>query len=122
MKRTAEITLVIIALVLQLLVTIIVVTFLAFFNSQFPEIVSPKFESWYAWFVVIVHVAGFLLGIISLVMLKDKPKLSGIILIVTSVIMLLLTLGATFIQSTLLIIAGVMYLTRKQKNLSNRIY
>ncbi|MFD2762481.1 DUF4064 domain-containing protein [Lentibacillus juripiscarius] len=113
MKRTAEITLGVIALALQLLVIILLVSLMVFFSSQFPEMMSEKFVPWYAWFVVAVHAAGFILGVIALVLLKSKPKTAGIVLIATSIVMLLLTLGATLIQSALFIIAGIMCLARK---------
>ncbi|WP_167751502.1 DUF4064 domain-containing protein [Lentibacillus salicampi] len=112
MKRTAEITLGVIALALQLLVIILLVSFMVFFSFQFPEMMSEKFVPWYAWFVVAVHATGFILGVIALVLLKSKPKTAGIVLIATSIVMLLLTLGGTLIQSALFIIAGIMCLAR----------
>ncbi|GAA0603299.1 hypothetical protein GCM10009001_20320 [Virgibacillus siamensis] len=60
MKRTAGITLRIIGLALQLLVIIFLVSFLSFFNFQFPEMMSEKFVPWLAWFIVAVHVVGFI--------------------------------------------------------------
>ncbi|WP_158589704.1 MULTISPECIES: hypothetical protein [Clostridia] len=113
MKRTAEITLGIIALALQLLIIILLVSLLSFFSFQFPEMLSTKFASWYAWFVVAVHVTGFIFGVIALILLKDKPKISGIVLVAISIVMLILTLGATFIQSVLFIISGIMCLAKK---------
>ncbi|WP_169331775.1 DUF4064 domain-containing protein [Gracilibacillus halophilus] len=112
MKRTAEITLGIIALALQLLIIILLVTFMAFFNFQFPEMLSTKFVPWYAWFVVAIHLVGFIFGVIALILLKDKPKTSGIVLVATSIVMLILTLGATIIQSVLFIISGIMCLAK----------
>lgn len=113
MKRTAEIVLGSIALALQLFVIMLVVPLLAFISLQFPEILSPKFEAWYAWFVVIVLVVGFFLGVLSLIILKNSPKKSGIIFIVTGIFMFFLTLGATLIQTVLFLIVGIMCLTRK---------
>jgi len=121
LKRTGEMTLGIIALALQLLVIILLVSSLAFFGLQFPEVLSEKFVSWYAWFVVAVHVAGFISGVIALILLKDKPKISGIVLVATGIAMLLLTLGTTLIQSALFIIAGIMCLVRKPVGIMNGI-
>lgn len=116
MKRTVEIVLGSIALALQLLVIILVVPLLAFISLQFPEIISPKFEAWYAWFVVIVLAAGFFLGIVALIILKNSPKRSGIIFIVTGIFMFFLTLGATLIQTVLFVIAGIMCIVRQPTN------
>ncbi|MEI3612180.1 hypothetical protein [Pseudogracilibacillus sp. SO30301A] len=113
MKRTAEIVLGSIALALQFLVIIFVVPLLAIISLQFPEIISPKFEAWYAWFAVIVLAVGFFSGLIALIMMKNSPKKSGVIFIVTATLMFFLTLGATMIQTILFIIAGVMCLTRR---------
>lgn len=116
MKRTVEIVLGSIALALQLLVIILVVPLLAFISLQFPEIISPKFEAWYAWFVVIVLAVGFFLGIVALIILKNSPKRSGIIFIVTGIFMFFLTLGATLIQTVLFVIAGIMCIVRQPTN------
>lgn len=121
MKRTVETTLGVIALALQLLIIILLVSLLAFFSFQFPEMLSEKFVQWYAWFVVAVHAAGFILGVIALILLKDKPKISGVVLIATSIVMLIFTLGATFIQSVLFIISGIMCLAKKPASKINEI-
>lgn len=115
MKRTPELVLGSIALGLQLLVILLVVPLLAFFSFQFPELTSPKFEAWYAWFAVAVHIAGFFSGLVALISLKTNAKKAGIILLITGILMFFLTLGATLIQTVLFVIAGSMCLIRQSK-------
>ncbi|WP_445491639.1 DUF4064 domain-containing protein [Niallia sp. 03133] len=113
MKRTPEMVLGIIALVLQLLVIILGVFIALFIGIQFPEQLPQSSEIWYAWLVLGIHVLGFVLGLAALFILKKAPKKSGIILLLTGILMLILTLGATLIQSVLFIIVGIMCFVRK---------
>ncbi|WP_445506462.1 DUF4064 domain-containing protein [Niallia sp. 03190] len=113
MKRTTEMVLGIIALVLQLLVIVLGVSIAFLIGSQFPEQLPQSIELWYAWVVLGIHILGFVLGIIALIILKKSPKKSGIILLATAILMLLLTIGATLIQSVLFFIVGIMCIVRK---------
>ncbi|MBB6448367.1 hypothetical protein HNR44_000316 [Geomicrobium halophilum] len=65
------------------------------------------------WWIVAIHVIGLILGIIALVKLKNNGKAAGILFLVAGGGMLILTLGFTLIQSILFIIAGIMCLVRK---------
>ncbi len=103
----------IIALVLQLLVIVLGVSIAFLIGSQFPEQLPQSIELWYAWVVLGIHILGFVLGIIALIILKKSPKKSGIILLATAILMLLLTIGATLIQSVLFFIVGIMCIVRK---------
>lgn len=113
MKRTTELVLGVIGLTLQLLIILFVVPILLFFSFQFPELISPKYEAWYAWFVVAILVAGFFLGIVALVMMKNNAKRAGVILLSIGIFSFFLTLGATLIQTILFVIAGSMCIARK---------
>lgn len=113
MKRTTEMVLGVIALVLQLLIIILVIPIMVFISLQFPEIISPKFEAWYAWFAVAVLAAGLFVGVVALIKLKYNPKQAGITLLITGIFMFFLTLGATLIQTVLFVIVGSMCLIRK---------
>jgi|GEM_PF-6619932 len=113
MKRTTELVLGVIGLTLQLLIILFVVPILLFFSFQFPELISPKYEAWYAWFVVAILVAGFFLGIVALVMMKNNAKRAGVILLSIGIFSFFLTLGATLIQTILFVIAGSMCMARK---------
>ncbi|RWZ54540.1 DUF4064 domain-containing protein [Halobacillus fulvus] len=113
MKRTIENVLVILALVLQLLVLMFGLIFAIFIGTAYPEQLPQVAELWYGWFVLAVHLAGLIAGLIAFVKIKDNPRASGILLVATGIIMLFLTLGATFIQSVLFIIAGIMCFVRQ---------
>ncbi len=116
MKRTVELVLGISALALQLLLILLIVPFLIFFSFQFPELTSPKFEAWYAWFAVAVLVTGFFSGLVAMLNIKKNAKKAGVILLITGIFMFFLTLGATLIQTILLVIAGSMCLIRQPKD------
>ncbi len=121
MKRTTETTLGIIALILQFLVTVLGISIVLIMTIQFPEQLPNFLELWYAWAIMGIHLLGFALGIIALLLIKSNPRKSGILLLFTGVLMLLLTMGATLIQSILFIIIGCMCLARKTKNVNRRL-
>lgn len=121
MKRTVERTLGIIALSLQFLVLFFGLLFFFILDSLFPEQL-PKFgELWFGWFALVVHLVGLVLGVIAFKLLNRDPQNAGVLFLSTGVAMLLLTLGATFIQSVLFIIIGVMCLVRKSLRREDRI-
>ncbi|MCP3031608.1 DUF4064 domain-containing protein [Halobacillus sp. A1] len=113
MKRTGEKILLIIALSLQLIVLVLGVLLAIFVGAQFPEQLPQYSEMWFVWVVFAVHLLGFILGVVALLMMRSRAKASGIIFICTGVSMAFLTLGATLIQSILFIVAGMMCLVRK---------
>ncbi|MBO1001344.1 hypothetical protein ACFSKI_14900 [Pseudogracilibacillus auburnensis] len=119
MKRTTEIVLGVTALLFQLLVIILLIPTLLFLSFKFPEFLSSKFNAPFAWGVVAVHITGFLSGVVALVMLKNTPQKAGITLLITGIFMFFLTLGATFIQTVLFVIAGSMCIVRRPTETKN---
>ncbi|WP_166805885.1 DUF4064 domain-containing protein [Jeotgalibacillus sp. R-1-5s-1] len=113
MKRTVEKVLVIVALVLQLLVLISGLFLAVFIGTSYPEQLPQVTELWYGWIVLAVHLAGLLAGLAALFKMKNNPKAAGVTFLITGIIMLLLTLGATLIQSVLFMIVGIMCLVRR---------
>lgn len=71
------------------------------------------------WAIVIASLIGIILGIIAAINLKGnrKPKLAGILLIVGAVISGLLSIGVDWLPALLFLIAGIMSLVRKPKAL-----
>lgn len=69
-----------------------------------------------------ITVLAMILGIVSIVLLKgDKnPKVAGIILLATSVLASVVTLGAAIFPSIFLFIAGIMALVRKAPQTINQ--
>ncbi|WP_077324215.1 DUF4064 domain-containing protein [Virgibacillus siamensis] len=65
----------------------------------------------------IISVVSLILGIVAAVMLKGnkKPKAAGIILIITSVLGTIVTVLGVVIPAIFLLIAGIMALARKPK-------
>lgn len=67
------------------------------------------------WFLVILGVLGTISGIIAIIWFKGnaKPKAAGIILIISSIVILIGTVGFGFIPFLLYLIAGILALVRK---------
>lgn len=70
-------------------------------------------------FLTIVSIIAVILGIISIVLIKGnkKPKAAGIILIVTAVGVALFTFGGGILGGIFYLIAGIMCLVRKSKEI-----
>ncbi|AXF55771.1 DUF4064 domain-containing protein [Salicibibacter kimchii] len=65
------------------------------------------------WGLLAVHAIGLVLGIIALVKLNRNAKTAGILFLIAGGELLLLTVGFSFVYAALFIIAGVMCLARK---------
>ncbi|MFB4167936.1 DUF4064 domain-containing protein [Virgibacillus sp. JSM 102003] len=67
--------------------------------------------------LAIVSIIALVLGIISIILVKGdkKPKAAGIILIVTSVLAAIITVGAGIFSGIFYLIAGIMCLARKEQ-------
>ncbi|MGV3464220.1 MAG: DUF4064 domain-containing protein [Heyndrickxia sp.] len=135
MKRTAEITLAIIGVIINALVGGSVLLIAAIFkNETFQEQVKTQLENDPSlstidpsavldaigngsWWVVIASLIGLVLGIIAAVFLKGnkKPKAAGILLIIAAVISVLLSAGIDWLSGILFLIAGILSLVRKPK-------
>ncbi|MGE6415855.1 DUF4064 domain-containing protein [Planococcus kocurii] len=69
------------------------------------------------WLFAIASVVAVILGIVAIVLLKGnkKPVVAGIIFIATAVIVAIVTSGAGILAGLFYLIAGVMALVRKSK-------
>ncbi|WP_082235536.1 hypothetical protein [Halobacillus massiliensis] len=110
---SAEKILITIALVLQFLVVLLGMLFVAFIYLQYPDQLPVMVELRYAWIVLGIHLIGLIAGCAVLFYFKKHRRRSGIVLIGTAVLMGISTLGATLIQSVLFIAAGILCLTRQ---------
>lgn len=130
MKRTGEIVLSVIGTVLYGLSAAFFGLLIALFNNeQFiyeMEKETPPEDLEYLYMgldfinasgviAIGITILAMILGIVSTVLLKgDKnPKVAGIILLSTSVLASVITLGAAIFPSIFLFIAGIMALVRK---------
>ncbi|MUK89747.1 DUF4064 domain-containing protein [Ornithinibacillus sp. L9] len=70
-------------------------------------------------FLVVSSVIAIILGVVAMVLLRGnkKPKVAGIIFIATSVIFTVITFGGGIFAGILYLIAGIMCLVRKPKQL-----
>ncbi|ADU28547.1 DUF4064 domain-containing protein [Evansella cellulosilytica] len=68
-------------------------------------------------FLIILSVVAIVLGIVAMVLLKgnNKPKVSGLLFIITSVVAAIATLGAGIFPGIFYLIAGIMCFARKPK-------
>ncbi|QQK81375.1 DUF4064 domain-containing protein [Salicibibacter cibi] len=132
MKRTGEMALgiigVVITFVIGLLVVIGTIGFQSFMGMveqemmQDPTLSAQEAEAgaWalgmfgsFGWWIFVMHIIGLVIGIIAVIKLNSNAKLAGILFLVSGGAMLILTFGTSIIQSVLLIIAGIMCLVRK---------
>lgn len=67
------------------------------------------------WGFVIVVLISTILSIISVVVLKRKPKMAGILLIISALIVGIGTILLGWLPAILFLIAGIMCLVRKPK-------
>ncbi len=139
MKRTAEITLTIIGVIINVLVSGGIALIAALFkNESFQEQVKNELENDPSvsvnetdlsmvldtigngsWWVVIASLIGIVLGIIATVFLigNKKPKPAGILLIIAAVVSVILSVGIDWLSGILFLIAGILSLVRKPKTI-----
>ncbi|WP_407271691.1 DUF4064 domain-containing protein [Radiobacillus sp. PE A8.2] len=69
--------------------------------------------------LLIVSLVATVLGIVAMILLRGNknPKLAGIILIVVSVAVALITVGAAIFPGIFYLVAGIMCLARKPKQM-----
>jgi len=69
--------------------------------------------------LLIVSLLAIALGVVAMVLLKGnkKPKVAGIIFIVTAVLVAIISLGTGVIAGAFYLIAGIMCLVRKPKQM-----
>lgn len=130
MKRTGEIVLSVIGTVFYALSAVLFGLMMALFNNeQFiqemenetaPEdleylYIGLDFINASGVIAIGIVILAAILGIVSTVLLKgDKnPKVAGIILLATSILASVITLGVAIFPSIFLFIAGIMALVRK---------
>ncbi|KGX92271.1 hypothetical protein N781_17475 [Pontibacillus halophilus JSM 076056 = DSM 19796] len=107
MNRTWRRRLVIIGVSLQALVLLLGVGMMVVVMLKYPNELPARTEVMYAWFVFIVHAIGLGLAVYSLGLMGRQPKRAGVYLLLTGLLMIPLTLGATVIQSLLFMVAGL---------------
>ncbi|MBM7553733.1 DUF4064 domain-containing protein [Thalassobacillus pellis] len=137
MKRTAEIVLTVIGMVLFGLViglmgVVIGVSDNEGFRSNVKEMLQQDAEmnvqginvdqmidsiSNGAMFFIIVSVVSLLLGLLCIFFLKGdkRPKAAGIILILTAILATVVTIGIALVAGAFYLIAGIVSLVRKKK-------
>lgn len=134
MKRTGEYVLGIIGAILSGLMSLLGVLFLFMEGNDQMEAemenvmegdpalngndVSAIFDVFGAigWALTIASILGFVLGLVAIFILKaKKPKVAGILFIVSSVLVGLVSVGAGFLPALLYLIAGILCLVRKEK-------
>lgn len=137
MKRTGEIILTVIGLIINGLMALGLAFFIPVLQSEkfkqelenqmqgdpAAEQVDPnQIMDWMSnagWTIVIATAIGFVLGLIAIFCLKGnkKPKVGGILLILGAVISGLVSFGAAFFPAILYLVGGIMALARKPKKL-----
>lgn len=139
MRRTAEIVLSIIGMLIYGLLAVVGGAMIWMENNQEemreffeqeaernPQLSMEDFELMLqsmgpgGWLVTISSVLAIILGIIALILLRGNknPKAAGILLIVTSVAYAIVTVGVGIIPGAFYLIAGVMCLVRKPQKFS----
>ncbi|WP_257348451.1 DUF4064 domain-containing protein [Pseudalkalibacillus decolorationis] len=135
MKRTSEIVLTVIGMLINVIMALGVGAAIVIFQNESiqqelereiandPQLneVDPSmiFDiiGTFGWAVVIALAIGFILGLIATFGLKGnkKPKQAGILLIIGGIIVGIATIGSGFGPAILYLIAGIMALVRKPK-------
>ncbi|WP_054637477.1 DUF4064 domain-containing protein [Thalassobacillus sp. C254] len=128
MKRTGEVTLGIIGVVLSGLVSILGFTLTTFMDSQeFQQQLSQEMAQdpamgteevnmvigmlgTFGWAIIISSILGAVLGIIAVINIRGGKRriLAGILFLITAVIVGIGTLGFAFVPAILFLIAGIM--------------
>ncbi|ADC51627.1 hypothetical protein BpOF4_17930 [Alkalihalophilus pseudofirmus OF4] len=102
-------------LFLQGLITVLVIPPVAFVHMYYPELLPTPLELWLAYVVLGAHIIGFVIGLQAYKLLKTERRKAVKRFLITALVMLVLTMGGTIIQSTLFIIASMMILVKEQK-------
>ncbi|MBS4217855.1 DUF4064 domain-containing protein [Bacillus sp. FJAT-49711] len=133
MKRTGEITLGIIGIILSVLTALVGMFFMWISKSEeiksfvFEEslndpTVTPEdielvlnFMGGGGWALIIAAILGVILGIIGVIAIKGnkKPKLAGAMFIIGTVLVGVISFGFGFLPAILYLIAGIMCFARK---------
>lgn len=133
MKRTGEIVLGVIGIVMNALGALFGLLMVTIFNMQEfqddlrgqlvddptmdNELIDPTLTLFTgsSWAILIAAIIGFILGLIGVIAIKGnkKPKLAGIMFIIGAVLPTLITFGLGFLPGILNLIAGIMCFARK---------
>lgn len=137
MKRTGEIVLTVIGLILNLFGVIGFMFLTSFMNTDlFRQSFEEGFNeglaeegmedaleassflsaiAGFGWFLAILSLVGVVAGIIAIVFFRGnkKPKAASIILLISAVVLLIGTVGLGFLPFVVYLIAGIMGLVRK---------
>ncbi|MFG6117070.1 DUF4064 domain-containing protein [Halobacillus sp. MO56] len=137
MKRTAEIVLTVIGVVLYgLIAGMLSIVVNAKDNPEFRESLEGTIQqdpeanleeinidqmiegiADGAMIIIVTGIVALLIGIVAIYLIKGnkKPKLAGIVLIVTAVIATVITVGVGVVAGLFYIVAGIMGIVRKPK-------
>jgi len=133
LKRTGEITLGIIGIILSALTTLLGMGFRWISDSEefksviFDEAINDpavnpedidmifSFMAGAGWALIIAAVLGVILGIIGVISIKGNkhPKLAGLMFIIGAVLVGIISFGIGFLPALLYLIAGIMCFARK---------
>lgn len=141
LKRTGEYVLGIVGMLLSVLLTFIGIFFIALKQNDGirqaiegelandPTITMEEFSvvmnavGGFGWIIVVASAIGIILGLVSIFILKSKRQtMAGVFFIITAVLVGLLSVGLGLLQAVLFLIAGIMCLVRKPKNIEKDPY
>ena len=71
----------------------------------------------FRWMPLLIYSLGLILAIISLIKVNDSTKTTGVLFLTSGILMFILTLGASMIQSLFFIVAGILSLVRTSKQI-----
>ncbi|MBS4198848.1 DUF4064 domain-containing protein [Bacillus sp. FJAT-49732] len=133
MKRTAEVTLGIIGIILSALTALVGMFFMWISDSEDLKsfvmeeslndpAVNPddidlalSFILGAGWALIIAAILGIILGVIGVITVKgnNKPKLAGFMFIIGAILVGVISFGFGFLPALLYLIAGIMCFARK---------
>ncbi|WEG15175.1 hypothetical protein PQ478_11555 [Alkalihalophilus pseudofirmus] len=102
-------------LFLQGLITVLVIPPVAFVHMYYPELLPTQLELWLAYVVLGAHLIGLVIGLQAYKLLETEPQKAAKRFLITALVMLVLTIGGTIIQSTLFLIASMMIIIKGRK-------
>ncbi|KMY51312.1 DUF4064 domain-containing protein [Peribacillus loiseleuriae] len=141
MKRTGEYILAIVGILLSIILTFIGIFFIALKQNDGirqaiegeltndPTITMEDFSmvmdaiGGFGWMIIVASGIGIVLGLVSIFILKsERQTMAGVFFIITAVLVGLLSVGLGLLQAILFLIAGIMCLVRKPKNIEKDPY
>ncbi|MGE8078676.1 DUF4064 domain-containing protein [Peribacillus loiseleuriae] len=141
MKRTGEYILAIVGILLSIILTFIGILFIALKqNDGIRQAIEGELTNdptitmedlsmvmdaigGFGWMIIVASGIGIVLGLVSIFILKsERQTMAGVFFIITAVLVGLLSVGLGLLQAVLFLIAGIMCLVRKPKNIEKDPY